>query len=244
MSFLRGSMGIISSAFRSLVDFVYPPLCLSCNRLLEDGSDLCCAECLSEIPRLSSEHPLFIASRDRMRSSGVVDDLVSAFVFEKTGGLQKIIHALKYQNIEAAGTMLGHFIEKEIAARCIVPSLLVPVPLHAAKQRDRGYNQAEAVARGIAEKAGWQVDAELLKRVKNTRTQTKLSFEQRQKNVSSAFVFRDRNVPDLHDATVMVVDDVITTGATIVECARVLKEAGATRVVAASVALAAKDSDL
>jgi ComF family protein len=115
---------------------------------------------------------------------------------------------------------------------------LVPIPLHRRKLRERGYNQAELIACGMSEVTGIPVRTDLVRREKFTQTQTMLSLEERKKNMDDAFEVVPVATRNLENKTCILVDDVITTGSTILSCARELRDAGASRIIAASSALA------
>jgi ComF family protein len=115
---------------------------------------------------------------------------------------------------------------------------LVPIPLHRRKLRERGYNQAELIAGGMCEVTGIPVRSDLVRRMKFTQTQTMLSLEERKKNMDDAFEVRASELRQIKGKTVILIDDIITTGATIESCGRELRQAGATKIIAASSALA------
>lgn len=219
----------------SLLDFIYPPLCLCCESLLIGGEKHVCLSCWESVKRVESDLPLFEQTREKLLAHGVVDDLISLYVFEKEGPLQKIVHALKYAGNQGIGIELGRRLGQKIRDCGVREAALVPIPLHKRKLRERGYNQSECIARGISGVAGIPVEVNYVKRSKFTETQTALSLEERQANMDHAFACI---LSDVEGATIILVDDVITTGATIASCASVLKELGAARVIAASVALA------
>lgn len=222
----------------AVLDFVYPPLCFSCGELLESGREHVCASCWSSIKRVREDEVLFNETREKLLASGALDDLVSLFVFEKEGAFQKIAHSLKYSGVQALGTELGRRIAAEMLVKRIRADFLVAVPLHKRRLRERGYNQSDLIARGIAEVTGIPVRNDLVRRIRWTSTQTTLSLEERQKNVAEAF---ECTIQDLHGSAIMVVDDVITTGATIASCGSALKKAGASRIIAVSAALAGRE---
>jgi len=229
------------SVFRVLLDFIYPPLCLSCGRLMGSGADKLCGDCWGSIPRLSSEDHLYRETREKLLLDGAVDDLRALFLFEKGGAFQHIAHAVKYRSYESLARMLGRTLGESLKGEEREYDALVPVPLHRVKLRERGYNQAELIAQGVHEVTAIPVAASAVHRTRHTRTQTKLSHDERRKNMDGAFE------PDaagmLNGARVLLIDDVITTGATTTACAAAIRLAGASRVVAAAVALARKDSD-
>lgn len=225
----------VRSYFGSILDFVYPPLCVSCEDLLENGRDHVCPECWSSIQRVHASLPLFIETRRKLVSSGFVDGLAALFVFEKEGAFQKIVHSLKYSGVQALGLELGRRLGQLIIEEGIPSDMVIPVPLHKRKKRERGYNQSELIARGLSEAAGVALRADLVFRQRFTDSQTTLSLQERKKNMEEAFQCTRAEV---RGKSIIVVDDIITTGATIESCAQVLKNAGAVAIIAASAALA------
>jgi ComF family protein len=158
------------------------------------------------------------------------------------GGLRDLIHLLKYQHVRPAANVLGRMLGEAIGN--LEPSVgsaevvVVPVPLHVSKRQQRGFNQAEVIAR-IALKLRTARDRyvlvyDLLERVRETQSQTGLTRHQRRENLRGAF--RVRHPEKIVDRVVLVVDDVFTTGTTASECARILRRAGAARVWVATVA--------
>jgi ComF family protein len=161
---------------------------------------------------------------------------------EYDGGLRGLVHLLKYENVLPVASVLGGMMADTIQG--LLPScgdstpLVVPVPLHKSKRSDRGFNQAELIARAAVKRLPTRLELAtgILVRQRATISQVGLTREQRIENMHDAFRVRDRQ--RLRGATVVLVDDVMTTGTTLSECARVLKKAGAERVFAATVARA------
>ena len=149
----------------------------------------------------------------------------SAFLF--TGPLREIIHHLKYSDRVSLAKPLGKLLKHCLDREPFTGGLLIPVPLHRSRQRVRGFNQAELLAKHL----GRPVTTRLLRRRKNTPSQTGLTRNQRKQNLAAAFEVRSRI-----RGTVIVVDDVFTTGSTMNEIARTLKRAGAERVEVLTVA--------
>ena len=236
-------MAILSgSAFRgltnSILDFFYPPVCLSCRKLLIDGQRHVCEQCWDSIEPIRRDLELYQETRHKLCVSGTVDELVAAFVFEKEGAFQHIAHALKYSDYQSLGVELGKRLGGVVNAWGVGGDYLVPIPLHRRKLRERGYNQAELIARGLSEVTNIPVRADLVRRKKFTQTQTMLSLEERKKNLDDAFEVRASDLSEIRGKTFILIDDIITTGATIESCGRELRAAGATRLIAASSALA------
>jgi ComF family protein len=228
----------IRSFFGCLIDFVYPPLCLSCHRLLERDVEFVCSDCWNTIYVVARESPLFVETAGKLTASGVVDGLVSLYVFEKEGVFQVVVHNLKYGGVQALGFELGRRLGRVIAEQGVSADAIVPVPLHRRKLRERGYNQAELIARGVSEISGTPVWSDLVRRKKYTKTQTTLTLNDRRENMEDAFESAIKRRGDLKGKTVLLIDDVVTTGATMIGCARVLHASGAQRVIGASAALA------
>lgn len=159
--------------------------------------------------------------------------------------LRRAIHAIKFRNRAAAAEALGELLgERLIAAGEFCTDVVVPVPLHPSRLRERGYNQSELIARGIltslsrtrGSDPGVALEPSAVVRARATQPQTELGFAQRQKNVAGAFAAGPRAGSVLRRRVVLV-DDVVTTSATMVACAKVLRTCGAAAVTAAALAL-------
>jgi ComF family protein len=221
-----------------ILDFIFPPVCLNCRQLLSAHEKFICNPCWEAIERVHPGHPLYCETREKLLASGVVSNLVSCFVFQSEGAVQRLAHAVKYEGFETLGVWLGQELGRAIRSAGIQADCLIPVPLHKRKFRERGYNQAELVARGIAELIGLPVRTDIVRRKRFTETQTKLDLEQRRKNMEEAFEIVPGKDIEVSGKAYIIVDDVITTGATITSCAGEFVSAGASRVIAASLALA------
>ena len=176
--------------------------------------------------------------RAKFLSEGEISDLVSCFVFEKEGPFQHIAHALKYKEYKSVGVDLGMRLGKVLKEWNLDVDILIPVPLHRIKHRERGYNQSEFIARGIGSVLGKPVVSSAVRRIRHTQTQTKLNIEERRKNMEHAFELIPHSSNILIEKRCLLVDDVITTGATTNSCAQVILLAGAAKIIAASAALA------
>jgi ComF family protein len=159
------------------------------------------------------------------------------------GALRELIHLFKYQGIRPTGKVLGRLLNQAVADMPLPDSLIViPVPLWSGKRQTRGFNQAESIARafcGLRQSSGIQLDTATLARTRDTASQTGLTRHQRRANMRGAFkVLRPERIKE---RSVLIVDDVMTTGTTAGECARVLRRAGAKEVFVATVARATKE---
>lgn len=159
------------------------------------------------------------------------DSLISCWDFSKD--IETLVHSAKYSGMQGLARHLGA--SAGLAVRSLLVGRgfdgLVPVPLHRVRERERGYNQARRIAEGLSEASGVPVLDGLIARARETRTQTELPAERRRENVSGAFAERPQNRPGAaRGLSLLVVDDVVTTGATLNACARALRGAGAAAV--------------
>jgi len=224
--------------YSPFLDFLYPPVCIACNAPLSDGSQKVCSACWNAIPQVTKDLTLYQQTRAKLLVEGNINDIISCFVFEKTGPFQHIVHALKYKEYKSVGVDLGLRIGEALIKGNLEVDILIPVPLHRIKHRERGYNQSEFIARGIASVIHKPVVPNAVRRARNTQTQTKLTIEERRMNMEHAFELIPRSSKILSGKKCLLVDDVITTGATTNACAHVIRFAGAAKIIAASAAIA------
>ena len=176
----------------------------------------------------------------RLCGDGVFDACTVLYRFEKGTPLQTLIHELKYGGKTSVGYWLGRSLgELRLPGIGGRGGLLIPIPLHAVRRRERGYNQAELLCAGIAAASGGVVATSCVRRIRNTPTQTSLGIGDRSENVRSAFGLSRRGRKRLRGHEAVLVDDVITTGATLRACGALLREAGVVRLTACGVAMAA-----
>ena len=229
-------------AVRVVGDAVVPPLCLSCQIPLE-AHDTICAGCWRRISFIRP--PLCDRLGLPMPFGGTGAPLISAAaaarppaynraravaVFERDGVLRDLIHGMKYADRHDARRLFGRWLVE--AGREILADahLIVPVPLTRWRLMRRQFNQAALLAHEVARLTGIATDPLILTKPRTTRPQVGLTREQRRQNVRGAFAVPPRRQPKIAGRHVVLLDDVITTGATAEACARALMTAGAARV--------------
>jgi competence protein ComFC len=241
MEFLKAFRGIKES----VLDFVFPPHCLLCNSSISSSEmedhtypkNLVCRTCWDSLNILP--HPFCPICRsflDReMRRCPKCPQFSSLSLNRSLGVFdpyyQVLIHHFKYNRKfsigKNLGRRLGEILKKEEFSKGF--DYIIPVPLYPSRKRERGYNQSRILAEEVSKTISVPLAEKVLIRKKKTKDQTHLSPEERERNVKGAFVVRANLT--LQGKKVILVDDVITTGSTLKECARVLKEAGAREVV-------------
>ena len=232
----RGSglcCSLLSFFYNLVIDFTYPAFCLLCDKSLSENEDLVCHDCWESLPWLDS---CFVPATVLLKCDPSFLFLDSSFALcEYTPQVQKLIHFMKYRGLKKLafyfGRVVGDYLNKELA---FTVDALVPVPLHRKRQSERGYNQAYLLCTAIAEKCSIPVYGYLLERVRYTASQVNMNREERMENVFNAFQLIAG--PGSQLKTVALVDDVLTTGSTLNECARILKKAGVEKVICISIA--------
>ncbi|MBE5800272.1 MAG: ComF family protein [Clostridiales bacterium] len=216
-------------------DLLFPQhvLCLCCDHALDDeAADGVCKSCSRKLERLAIAQEALEAREDRLLPEGI-DYIHAAYVYE--GPARKLIHRLKYESVRAAAVPLA-------AQMALLPSgeeeIIVPVPTDRKRRRRRGFNQSSLLAQHIADTLGMEMK-EALVRVDTRRPQTGLSARERRENLVGCMMASDA----VSGKRVLLVDDVCTTGATVQEAARALREAGAKSVGVFTAARSSGDSD-
>jgi ComF family protein len=221
----------------SFLDFILPRFCVHCTKKLHVDEKFICSSCFEEIK--SPDYNILASEfRRKFDEKKLISGFASAFIFEKDSVVQSIIHTLKYNQNFSIGIYVGKLaaIELQNEINSWNGNLIVPVPLHSLKKAERGYNQSLYIAKGISSVIKLPLCSKALQRIRFTKSQTTMNMEERQKNISGAF--RCKKVKDISGRRIILVDDVITTGATTNEAASALLEAGAEKVFAMSSAIA------
>ncbi len=220
-----------------MLDFLLPRCCVSCGKRLTADEKYVCCDCLRSLPR-TNYHLMEVSPLEQLFWGQVPVARATALFFYDNISAHKILHGLKYHNVPALGRYVARILADEIAESGFFDGVdvIVPVPLAWKKRLYRGYNQCEWIAQGISQQTGLPVVLDAVSRVKNNQTQTSLSHHMRWENVED--IFRLRHPERIRGKHVLVVDDVITTGATTVSCMKELLKAGDVRFSVISLAKA------
>jgi ComF family protein len=222
------------------LSLIYPRKCEACSNLLFKHEQMICNLCSLNLPK-SNYHKQNENELARVFAGRApFDHALSYFVFEKSGKVQKLLHSIKYEEQKDLAKFLGNAYAKELAKDnfSVRFDLIIPVPLHERKLKARGFNQSEWFAKGLSEEWGVPLDTTSMVRVLETSTQTKKRKYERWENVQG--IFEIRNPSKLHGKNILIVDDVITTGATIEAAWMALKDVNEVKVSVASLAFAAR----
>lgn len=234
-------MGRGWGVFEALTDVVWPPSCTVCDELLPGPGAFCegCGHEVLELPTVHcqrcAEPGAFPRGRCQRCSSAEVPWAKAFAPFEHEGSVARAIHRLKYEDQSHLSRALGVLLAR--AARPVfevMPGPLVPMPLHLTRFRQRSYDQAALLARSVAQELGRPLALDWLRRVRATPRQVGLDEAQRERNVRGAF----EAGAGVRGQSVVIIDDVLTSGASAREAARVLRQAGASRVFVMTLARA------
>jgi competence protein ComFC len=230
----------IKNFLSPFVDFVFPKICLvSDKRIPENNSNKYVHDdVLSSVERITDDD--LIEFKVKVNS----DFQFSHFSFVKDDDFAQIVYYLKYRSMKKLGIFLGKIIGYELSFfledKKINPfDYLIPVPLHRTKLRERGYNQSDFISKGISETINIEMLNNLIIRTRHTKTQTKLDQKERQLNVKDAFELNKKFGEDfIKGKRFILVDDIVTTGATLNEMIKVLREKGCGEILCCTLAMA------
>ncbi len=199
--------------FNDFISLFFPRICFNCKKPLVHQEEILCIGCKSSLPEtnyhLDKENPLYqkFVYENKVK-------FVSAYLFyNRKGVAQKLIHTMKYQNMPQIGNHLGEWYGHKLLSIGFNADVMIPVPIHKKKLGLRGFNQSEEICIGLSKVLGIPIDTKSVIRKTNTSTQTKKSRINRWMNVDSIFKVVDPE--SIRDREVVIIDDVLTTGATI-----------------------------
>lgn len=220
------------------LSLLFPRVCQSCGERLVRNERVLCMACLADIPFTSYHSERENNLEKELWGRCYVEKAAAMCYYRRDSKVQKLIHSLKYYGIREIGIYLGEYYGSILASSGFTDDvdIIIPVPLHPAKERKRGFNQSKLIAEGLAHATGITIEDKVLRRAEKSLTQTRKSRVERWENVEGIFETRDeRCIAGKH---ILLVDDVITTGATIEACALSLSKIEGVRVSVAALATA------
>lgn len=224
--------------FYDLFYLFFPRVCAACGNALFKYEDVLCLQCIHNLPKTNhieqDENYLVKLFWGRFP----IHAAAAYYQFTKGSKVQNLLHQLKYKGNNEVGIKVGFLMGKDLIKKELYKNIdfIIPVPLHPKKFKKRGYNQSEEIAKGLAKSMCIELDTDFLKRGVFTETQTKKGRFNRWKNVEDVFVVNTSQA--LIGKHVLLVDDVITTGATIEACAQKLLTAGVQKISVVAIAYA------
>lgn len=221
-----------------LTELLFPRLCVVCGDKLIEQEEWICLHCLHHIPRtnfhLNHDNPVAQLFYGRVN----IENATSYFYFSKGSKYQTLLHDLKYKGMKELGEEIGkHFaIDLQQSPEFRSVDIICPVPLHPSKEKKRGYNQSWWIASGIAKQMNKELSSDNLHRITATETQTRKSRFARWQNVEG--IFELSNPEAFAEKHILLIDDVVTTGATLEACAAAILSTTNAKVSIATLATA------
>ena len=209
----------------SLFSLFFPRRCPMCGQYVGEKTEngALCEECMRTLPRTEQALVRHNGTEDALAGVGHLQRAAAFLFFEKEHPIQKVVHKMKYSGQPMIGYQLGRQAATEFLCTDFFDGIdvIIPIPLHRKRQRSRGYNQSEYIARGLSDVTGIPVDTTHVTRVKDTPQQALQTGEDRKKNVEDAFAV---NHPEqLYHKHILMVDDLVTTGETVRACIRAMR---------------------
>ena len=206
----------------SLLDLVFPRLCVCCDGVLMEGEENICLTCLYTLPRVVekdyTDNKVMEIFLGRVR----LEKAISWCHFDKETKVQNILHHIKYKGKHKFARQMGEIIAREMSDFFNGIDAIVPVPLHPKKHKIRGYNQSEEIALGIQKVVDLPIFSQLLERTRFSETQTHKNKEERWKNTEGLFTLAPND--GFEGKHILLIDDVLTTGSTAIACLKCLEQ--------------------
>ncbi|OJW81355.1 MAG: hypothetical protein BGO69_13735 [Bacteroidetes bacterium 46-16] len=232
------ALKVISGSWNALLHLFFPRLCEGCRKPLIASEQVLCLSCLLQLPKTEYHH---IADNDTaMRFAGRVPFMHASSLayFTNEGLLQHLLHQLKYKDKKEIGTWLGRQLAIDLKMTDWIKNIdaIIPVPLHYKKEASRGYNQSDLIGQGMSDVLSVPLWGKALARRRHTESQTKKSRAERALNMQDAFVVKTPAL--LKDKHLLLIDDVLTTGATLESCTHALLEVPGVKISIATIGIA------
>ena len=227
------------SFWRRLLDLISPRMCVVCGHRLTVTEEIICAKCNFHLPRTGFQTNAYENPLAKLFWVQIPIERASAlFYYEAHSKTANIIYELKYKNHPEIGEVMGRMMGKELLLSGFFDGIdgIIPVPLAKKRQRQRGYNQSVEIARGVGEVTGLPILNQVVRRTNFKSSQTHLGRWERNENVETVFELIDGDA--IRGKHLLIIDDVITTGATMIACAQQLVKAGDVKVSVLSLGFA------
>ena len=223
---------------KSVVNLFFPKVCLACHALLPDNIDTICMDCRHHLPVTDFHFNNTNVITKTLYGRANIENGTALFKFEKKGIVQKLIHNLKYKNHEHIGFFLGNWLGNELKTLKAYQTIdvVIPVPLHKNKLKKRGYNQVAKFGQQIAKTLNANYNDTTLLKITNTKSQVNKKRFSRWHN--NAELFTINNIEAINNKHILIVDDLITTGATLEACIKALNKAENIKISIATMAIA------
>ena len=220
-----------------MLNVLFPKCCNGCSGKLVSGEIVLCTKCLHDLPLLAHHKTGSTAMKDVFFGRVAVENATALLKFHKKGLTQQLLHNLKYRGREQIGVYFGKWLGTELAETKLYQnvSCIIPVPIHKLKKRKRGYNQVTGFAREIAKALEKPFVEDVLLKTNKTTSQV---FKQRLTRFGNEELFSVTNQQKIMGKHILLVDDIVTTGATLENCSNKLLAAGASKISLATIAMA------
>jgi len=221
----------------TIINLFFPKVCYACHNLLHDHEDTICLNCRHDLPITNFHFDNNDAVKKALYGRAEIENGTALFRFEKQGYVQRLIHNLKYKGHEQIGFTLGNWLGGELKTIDAYKNIdvVIPVPLHKKKQKKRGFNQVTRFGQQLAEALNAEYRADVLVKITNTSSQTSKGRFTRWVDNDTLFAIKNMDVID--NKHVLLVDDLITTGATLEACISVLNQAQDIKTSVATMAI-------
>ena len=227
------------SFWSSLLDLISPRTCVVCGQRLSVSEETICSKCNLHLPRTGFQQDPYENIMAKIFWGQVpIERATALFYYEPHAETANILYEMKYKNHPEIGEVMGRLMARELQMSNFFEGIdgIIPVPLAKKRQRQRGYNQSHELAKGISEITGLPIYNKVVRRTVFEGSQTSLGRWERNENVEQVFELKD--APTVQGKHLLIVDDVVTTGATVIACAKELCKAGGVRISVLSLGLA------
>ncbi len=220
------------------INLIFPNCCFICDDWLARGEKYICTSCNYHLPRTNGHKHAENDYSNRLYGRGPFEHVLAYLKFIKKGKTQRLLYHLKYENQPAVGEMLGLWYGNDLKEGGLADAfdLIVPVPLHKSKLRKRGYNQSDSFAKGLSIALDVPWESKIISRTQKSETQTRKGRMERWQNVAHIFKLTDATA--VAGKRILLVDDVLTTGATLEACAMPILAGECRQISAAVIAVA------